>query len=769
MSLLGSIFGAIFGTKKPKKKRASTKKPTKSSASGAAKSKGKAKKVAPTSSGTSQVIDAHPRVRYSIPAPPSLDQLVAQSRATWQPPGRTSKVAGRTIPGGLVYVGSHLDSVSGNRGIDPALIDPRLEVARSNADTSGLYLTYWPSYSALRSESRAAYLDWLAAGRPGGAPIGYVFLFFYGLERRVLFDARHDPAARSEISAILLEVDRLKRLYPNERSFQGCASEFLVAGLLMQGEIDPREIAPPMPDGSWELPLAAKVALGAFAANQQAIPPIWALSWLHCDPETRLRTPAKRCKQEFTALFRMAYQRQFGEGMILDPPKRTLALSYRPASAGFSGAVALGSRPLPDVSQLRKPQFQLREIADRVTTQLDSYSRALGNGWSGTSPSALAYLPDELGDIARFPSVAPLAAFLASALQGQDAGSIQVAGLLEHFPELGARPTQKQSQAISLLIERLGYGLEPDPAAQRRAFVDSTIAGLYRLGSDRTLPERNLDGAAGLLGICTLVAQADGAISESEERVIFDQIGRAYSLSAVEDRKLRAHLAWLGHQPVTLNAARKRLAQLNADRAQQMGQLLVTIAGVDGNVAPDEVRVLTRLYQTMGLSDQQLHSDLHNVAARSGPGRGIESTPTMAHVAPNAPVSRPAGGFGLDAAYLRLVQEQTAEIAGVLDTVFAEEADPVQTEDATDLPDEIDTDADRSDPYFALIALLSDRPTWEMVEISAMTRSMGLMASGAIESINDRASALGLEPLLDCDDETCDVYGPTLEGLLAAA
>jgi hypothetical protein len=50
-----------------------------------------------------------------------------------------------------------------------------------------------------------------------------------------------------------------------------------------------------------------------------------------------------------------------------------------------------------------------------------------------------------------------------------------------------------------------------------------------------------------------------------------------------------------------------------------------------------------------------------------------------------------------------------------------------------------------------------------------MARSLGLMASGAIETINDRAAALGLDPLLDCDAEICEVSAPALGGLLARA
>jgi hypothetical protein len=54
-----------------------------------------------------------------------------------------------------------------------------------------------------------------------------------------------------------------------------------------------------------------------------------------------------------------------------------------------------------------------------------------------------------------------------------------------------------------------------------------------------------------------------------------------------------------------------------------------------------------------------------------------------------------------------------------------------------------------------------------MNELSSLTAPAGLMAAGAIETLNERAAALGLEPLLDCDGEVCDCYEPTLKELLA--
>ena len=73
---------------------------------------------------------------------------------------------------------------------------------------------YWPCYSMIDPASRAAYLHWLASGRKDpAAAVGYVFLFFYGIERRVLVDAQTSEQARSEIDGLLAEVERLLGIY----------------------------------------------------------------------------------------------------------------------------------------------------------------------------------------------------------------------------------------------------------------------------------------------------------------------------------------------------------------------------------------------------------------------------------------------------------------------------------------------------------------------------------------------------------------------------
>ncbi|MBI2466931.1 MAG: TerB N-terminal domain-containing protein [Candidatus Rokubacteria bacterium] len=124
------------------------------------------------------------------------------------PAGQPVTVSGYTIPGGLLFVGRNLSAVSGDHA-EPALIDPRLPVDRENPNRAGTDVPYWPSYSSITPSDRAAYLEWLAEGRSRpDAYIGYIFLFFYGLERRALAGPERLKTATAELRAFAVEVER---------------------------------------------------------------------------------------------------------------------------------------------------------------------------------------------------------------------------------------------------------------------------------------------------------------------------------------------------------------------------------------------------------------------------------------------------------------------------------------------------------------------------------------------------------------------------------
>lgn len=69
---------------------------------------------------------------------------------------------------------------------------------------------------------------WLADGRVEvKANIGYVFLFFYGLERRIFVDAVENSCSATRKIDIVNEVIRLLELYGDNNSFKTYAQNFL--------------------------------------------------------------------------------------------------------------------------------------------------------------------------------------------------------------------------------------------------------------------------------------------------------------------------------------------------------------------------------------------------------------------------------------------------------------------------------------------------------------------------------------------------------------
>lgn len=327
---------------------------------------------------------------FRIPKAPTLYE-----RAQWVGPGQTVAVAGRTIPGGMVYVGTSLPTQWGVP--DPCLIDPSKPVARQG-DFTQSEMDYWPSYSDVSRQARAAYLDWLADGRrQPEAQVGYVFLFFYGLERRVIRDVESNPEARNDLPAIAQELRELLSVYgPRSGSFRRYASELL--NWVETVDFPPRMFERPVPQlpRTFELPLYLRLALGQAAAAGAPVPAHLALAWACVAPEISLRTPATRCTEEFRRLFVEKYEQAFGSGMVLPKNRTRLKYVYRPASAGFREykELSLNFNDIPDVAVLTGPIRKLAAVVEEATVPLEAFSRhARRNPTDRTSLEALLLLP----------------------------------------------------------------------------------------------------------------------------------------------------------------------------------------------------------------------------------------------------------------------------------------------------------------------------------------------------------------------------------------
>ncbi|WP_342375177.1 TerB N-terminal domain-containing protein [Myxococcus stipitatus] len=680
-------------------------------------------------------------------------------KTEWVPPGQSVTVAGYTLKDGMVYVGGRLRAVNAP-GTEPALINPRLEVAsRPNRDGHGM--KYWPSYSDISPASRAGYLEWLASGRRSPtAYIGYVFLFFYGLERRALIELGTDPAALTEARLIEDEVQRLLETHAENGSFRSYASAFLdVLRVRRTGEDGLLKEAPQFTlRHAGAASFDVRVAAGTAASKGLPLPADWALAWAVEASDTKLRTPAIRCPEEFQALFRARYQRDHGAGIIPRAKKSQVEARYQPASASFAGMVRLVSASVTEASETSlKP---VRALIEDCCESLESYSRWVGkNPDARNSMSALALLPPELATSMEGGSeVRALRELLRQALGSKPSAPVAATELLKHWPTASSNKLSK-SEAVGLAqaLEKLGYGMEPDPRMGGAVLAADENAQLFALPPDApTAPTPSYLSALAMLHLAAAVATADGTVSMDEVTRMEALVEAAQGLLASEKARLRAHIAWLLARPASSAGHKKRVEALTPEARTSLGNLLVEVAVADGSVSPQELKTLSKLYAMLGLDESTVYSRVH-AATATRPTAATEPVPMRLAGTPEkgfalpAPPPEKSERLALDMRTVQAKLAETAAVSSLLGSIFAEEEAPppsAPTPPPSTEPGVAGLDAVHTSLLRALVA----KPEWPRTEVEKLASGLGLLPDGALDVINDAAFEVCGEPLIEGDE-----------------
>jgi hypothetical protein len=312
----------------------------------------------------------------SAPGTPSGagQSTVVRGNAVWLPAGSpTVTVGGYAISGGMFYLGTALPAAYA-AGFEPALVDPKLPVRRVRLDQETPAEGETFAYGELTAGARAAYLEWLSCGRVGPTAPAHLWLFLYGLERRVLIDLANTLGRAEEYAAISEELAGLRTRYPAVAGFDRQAG--LLADLVsaLAGLDDPvlRPPAPPPGGPGTELPVALRVGLGRYVAGGQPISATWAYAWLAHHPERGWEVTASPLPDEHRREFAAAYEAAYpGGGMVVRPPAEELILAYRPASPGFADRTVRVHTKLPDVAGLPAPLHAPPSPAQPAPEDLD--------------------------------------------------------------------------------------------------------------------------------------------------------------------------------------------------------------------------------------------------------------------------------------------------------------------------------------------------------------------------------------------------------------
>lgn len=672
-------------------------------------------------------------------------------KGRWLGAVESVSIHNRKLSKGFIFYGQSLKGLDGYSSED-CLIDPNLPAfLPSNLDNckeiySDASLCYWPSYSGLSQQCRGVYLDWLASERTHpNMPIGYIFLYFFGLERRILACKNAIQSIdNQEYLDIFHEIVRLRRIYNGNHSFNNYSGNLLALMIYLRPAVT-NHLKNELFQFSNEL--FFKLILAVTVKNEKPIKASLALDWVRYSDDYYFRTAARRCKEEFQQLFYAKFKEYFADGMLVCPNKTSLKIEYRAANRS-SGLHQWNNTDLPDPSILKKPLKDLIAIAEHCTELLGEFSRYLARENSSRDDfAALMLLPDELLNASGFPVLNQFKQWVDTVLNKHN-GVTSVQDFWKNIhTDLNKAINKKENELMQRVANRFKLVLVPDSRVQQIKIKPDGLIVLYRAHNGTGFqPSNEFRNTELLLRLGVLVANIDGVVHAKEKELLARFIDSNESLQDAEKQYLHAFLLWCLNNTYGMQGLKDKIEKLDSNQKKIISNLLISIAMADGVIENKEIRQLEKLYTALGLDKSTVASDIHNLSVSTAPPVATQPTTISKQTKPavDSEISI------LDTAVLRLHESQTSDVQSLLGSIFSSDNEDDEPQPPPPVPQNQHM---LDNAHQQLFDKLITQEHWSRNEYIGLCKELDLLPDGAIETINDWAYERVEAPLIGEDDE----------------
>jgi uncharacterized tellurite resistance protein B-like protein len=515
--------------------------------------------------------------------------------------GTKIELGGYVINDPLTYI---VDSKT-YEDYDASLLCLRRLIAPPQIFSDQRTLPYWPRLSDTDATQLGNYIDWMATGRKyPHIELGFVFIYFYGLERRVLVD-------RKDLLDVGNEVIRLLKIYNYSGSFRQYATG-LIIHLILLGIFKPTEkiIEALLNFQQGHLSDAFQsVLLEYLAKNNLPMPSRWAISFAKQNQRTIRSVVLERAPGEFCKLFTLRYNDKYCDKMIPRLGERVQTIEYHAASPSLSRGNEYGSMvPSAESHTIIDWNRQFSPVItlfNECIEELKVYSRK-ATSYPEDKSIAFESLPPELQEEMQHPQQKEWDAILQN--YADCLIPIEKIALLRKI-ERHQRFSLGQSKSIARLIESLGSSVEPDPRYTQKSFSWDDYVSILRLPDEPSLPQGpNYSLVSLLLPLSIEVSRANGTLEEREQQVITDFFQERFMLTRNDRLRLAALIQVILKNRTSLSGVKKRLLELfEENQRKSIGKFLIMIAGAVDGICPEELKALEKTFNSLGIDKQLLN------------------------------------------------------------------------------------------------------------------------------------------------------------------
>lgn len=648
---------------------------------------------------------------FKIPEPPK--DLIQKTR--WVKSHERIEINGISICGPTFYFGSDLKNSNGYP--EPSLINPLMRASSTIDDAS---YAVDPSYIKFTPYQRHKYLEWLASNCVYKAPNAFVFLYFYGLERRALLDGMHDVEILKEVKP---EIERLSNTY-------SVISVYAEPLLL--------HIDTLIADGSTLEELDVKNALyvaGRYTAQKLPVPTSLIAPIILNTNSVRKSKYISVCPELVQKVITFLY----GDELAMERCFTYKNIEYKPVSSGLRGIPFVSTSKALELLTSRSNINKLQDIATAVSDSLEEYAKyLLKNPTHRNTLEANLMLPVYL-----YPeSLRITLKNLKYETDGYHLVDMPLETLLSSLNSDGSISKDKYTRILSALNYE-SVGLYPDMFKTGMDLKAPVI--LYSLDKNQVANKKDLELAELFID---LIAWSSSKDTHFEDSHVFEQITK-FDIGANECKYLAASAKFKCLNNKNPSGLKQKLKELSEQERTKIADLFVTLAKYSDSIEAADIKQLESVFKLLDLEQTALYSALHSDDAQQ--------------VSDNK-------ASGLDMAKIKALQKETSEVASLLHAVFNSEDNQDATPSivcqenvlvTTPLSDQ-KTYIGLSVKASMLLEIIRTDKVWKKDALKVHADELGLMIDGVIEQINDACFDAFDDPLID-GDEVLEINQDLLE------
>jgi len=393
---------------------------------------------------------------------------------------------------------------------------------------------------------------------------------------------------------------------------------------------------------------------------------------------------------------------------------------------------------------------------------LDAYSRWLGQKGNKKDPFiAFSLLPEELTCTIKDKDIDGYKEWIDNHFSDDDYAIVSNQELIKRWPvKTPGKMTRKELIVFITFLQKLGFGIAPDVRFDGVLLKEPEKSVLFKLSEFEEFiesPSPVYSGNLVLLHFAVAVAKADGIIADEERVMLVDSIENTFDLSPAEKRRMRCALIWLLQSDSVTQGLKKKIESFDLERKEELADYMIAVAGADGYISPEEVKMLTKLFKVLGFDSKQVYSSIHcyQTGQKDASEELMSVRPTDTNKTGFAipKLNEPSGqeGFTLDKQKIAAKMRDTERVSALLEGVFEEEGLPEQEE--IDVVEENDDSIHGLDAgHSAILLAFQKQSLWSRSEFEKLVSRFNLMPDGALEVINEKAYELFDDALCETED-----------------